>query len=223
MAAFDFDTLIDRKNTNSLKYDFAVERGRPADVLPLWVADMDFQAPSCVLEALQKSVAHGIFGYSDTKADYDEAVILFTHAHVDHISAAGAVANALHIAKVYLNPADKPIYYSPGNTVGNYIPAAEDLPDTTWPPEDPRMLVLPCPGHSTGGVSYYFPEIDTVFSGDTLFFSSIGRTDLPGGSEKQLLDSVHKQLFNLPDDTRVVPGHGPFTSIGYEKKNNPYV
>ena len=155
--------------------------------------------------------------------DYDEAVILFTHAHVDHISAAGAVANALHITKVYLNPADKPIYYSPGNTVGNYIPAAQDLPDTTWPPEDPRMLVLPCPGHSPGGAAYYFPELDTVFSGDTLFFSSIGRTDQPGGSEKQLLDSVHKQLFNLPDDTRVVPGHGPFTSIGYEKKNNPYV
>ena len=155
--------------------------------------------------------------------DCDEAVILFTHAHVDHISAAGAVANALHIAKVYLNPADKPIYYSPGNTVGNYIPAAENLPDTVWPPSDPRMQVLPCPGHSPGGVSYYFPEIDTVFSGDTLFFSSIGRTDLPGGSEKQLVDSVHKQLFNLPDETHVVPGHGPFTSIGYEKKNNPYV
>lgn len=155
--------------------------------------------------------------------DYDEAVILFTHAHVDHISAAGAVADALHVTKVYLNPADKPIYYSPGNTVGNYIPAAENLPDTIWPPEDPRMLVLPCPGHSPGGAAYYFPELDTVFSGDTLFFSSIGRTDLPGGSEKQLLDSVRKQLFNLPDDTRVVPGHGPFTSIGYEKKNNPYV
>ena len=75
MAAFDFDSVIDRKHTNSLKYDFAVERGRPADVLPLWVADMDFQAPPCVLEALQKSVAHGIFGYSDTKADYAEAVI----------------------------------------------------------------------------------------------------------------------------------------------------
>ena len=161
---------------------------------------------------------------SEAKAfDYDEAVILFTHAHVDHISAAGAVVNALHITKVYLNPADKPIYYSPGNTVGNYIPAAENLPDTTWPPEDPRMLVLPCPGHSPGGAAYYFPELDTVFSGDTLFFESIGRTDLPGGSEKQLLDSVHKQLFNLPDDTIVVPGHGPSTSIGFEKKNNPYV
>ena len=155
--------------------------------------------------------------------DYDEAVILFTHAHVDHISAAGAVADALNVRRVYLNPADKPIYYSPGNTVGNYIPAAEDLPDTTWPPEDPRMLVLPCPGLSPGGAAYYFPELDTVFSGDTLFFTSIGRTDLPGGSEKQLLDSVHKQLFNLPDETLVVPGHGPATSIGFEKKNNPYV
>ena len=155
--------------------------------------------------------------------DFDEAVILFTHAHVDHISAAGEIADALNIRRVYLNPADKPIYYSPGNTVGNYIPAAENLPDTTWPPEDPRMLVLACPGHSPGSVAYYFPELDTVFSGDTLFFESIGRTDLPGGSEKQLLDSVHKQLFNLPDGTLVVPGHGPSTSIGYEKKNNPYV
>ena len=157
------------------------------------------------------------------KLDFDEAVILFTHAHVDHIAAAGPIAEALHISRVYLNPADKLIYTSKSNTVGNYIPAAENLPDTIWPPEDPRIRVLPCPGHSPVGVSYYFPELATVFSGDTLFFSSIGRTDLPGGSEKQLLDSVHKQLFQLPDDTRVVPGHGPFTSIGYEKKNNPYV
>ena len=98
--------------------------------------------------------------------DYDEAVILFTHAHVDHISAAGDVADALNVRRVCLHPADKPIYYSPGNTVGNYIPAAEDLPDTTWPPNDPRMQVLLCPGHSPGGVSYYFPELATVFSGD---------------------------------------------------------
>lgn len=74
MEGFDFDTVIDRRNTDSLKYDFAVERGRPADVLPLWVADMDFRAPQCVLDALQASVSHGIFGYTDTKADYDEAV-----------------------------------------------------------------------------------------------------------------------------------------------------
>lgn len=74
MAQYNFDRVIDRKNTNSLKYDFAVERGRPADVLPLWVADMDFCAPKPVLEALHKAVDHGILGYSEVKADYYEAV-----------------------------------------------------------------------------------------------------------------------------------------------------
>ena len=72
--SFDFDREIDRKGTNSIKYDFAVERNYPADVLPLWVADMDFQAPPAVLEALRKAVDHGIFGYSDVKEDYYQAV-----------------------------------------------------------------------------------------------------------------------------------------------------
>jgi cystathionine beta-lyase len=74
MAHYDFDTVIDRRNTNSLKWDFAVERGRPADVLPLWVADMDFSAPQPVLDALRKAVDHGIFGYSDVKDGYYNAV-----------------------------------------------------------------------------------------------------------------------------------------------------
>jgi cystathionine beta-lyase len=74
MATYDFDTVIDRKNTNSLKWDFAVERGHPADVLPLWVADMDFPAPQPVLDALRRAVDHGIFGYSETKEDYYRAV-----------------------------------------------------------------------------------------------------------------------------------------------------
>lgn len=76
---YDFNIVIDRKNTNSLKYDFAVERGRPADVLPLWVADMDFRAPEPVLEALRSAVDHGIFGYSDTKRDYYETVSAWFH------------------------------------------------------------------------------------------------------------------------------------------------
>lgn len=71
---YDFDRMIDRRNTNSLKYDFAVERGRPTDILPLWVADMDFAAPPEVLDALQQAVSHGIFGYSEVKRDYFEAV-----------------------------------------------------------------------------------------------------------------------------------------------------
>lgn len=74
MKHYDFDTVVNRKNTNSLKYDFAVERGRPADVLPLWVADMDFPAPEPVLKALQRAVEHGIFGYSDAKEDYTQSL-----------------------------------------------------------------------------------------------------------------------------------------------------
>lgn len=67
---YDFDRIVDRRNTNSLKYDFAVERGKPADILPLWVADMDFPAPPEVLQSLQEAVAHGIFGYSEVKSNY---------------------------------------------------------------------------------------------------------------------------------------------------------
>lgn len=74
MTDYHFDRVTDRRGTNSLKYDFAVERGRPADVLPLWVADMDFPAPPCVLQALEGLVRHGIFGYSESKPDYTAAV-----------------------------------------------------------------------------------------------------------------------------------------------------
>ncbi|MCD7845650.1 MAG: pyridoxal phosphate-dependent aminotransferase [Oscillospiraceae bacterium] len=74
MKYYDFDRQIERRGTNSLKYDFAVERGRPSDVLPLWVADMDFQAPDSVLDALRKAVEHGVFGYSETKEDYTQTV-----------------------------------------------------------------------------------------------------------------------------------------------------
>jgi cystathionine beta-lyase len=74
MEQYDFDAVLDRRGTNSLKWDFAVERGRPQDVLPLWVADMDFRAPQPVLDALHRAVDHGIFGYSDTKAAYEEAL-----------------------------------------------------------------------------------------------------------------------------------------------------
>ncbi|MDF2844560.1 MAG: patB [Herbinix sp.] len=78
---YDFNNIIDRKNTNSIKYDFAVERGKPSDILPLWVADMDFQAPTEVLSAIQNAVAHGIFGYSDVKKDYFEVVHDWFYKH----------------------------------------------------------------------------------------------------------------------------------------------
>jgi cystathionine beta-lyase len=81
MAVYEFNTVTGRRNTNCLKWDFAVERGRPSDVLPLWVADMDFPAPPAVQEALHKAVSHGIFGYSDTKEDYFQAVSQWFQGH----------------------------------------------------------------------------------------------------------------------------------------------
>lgn len=149
--------------------------------------------------------------------------VLLTHAHADHISAAGEVASALHLDHVYLNPDDKKMYYSKGNAIPPYYPPAENLPDTVWPPpDDPDVKYIATPGHSRGGASYYFPKLHTVLAGDSLFYMSIGRTDFPGGNADDLLKSVRERLFTLPDDTRVIAGHGPDTLIGYEKAHNPY-
>jgi len=85
-----------------------------------------------------------------------------------------------------------------------------------------RMKVLHTPGHTQGGCCLYLEDEKKVITGDTLFADSIGRTDLPGGSHEQLLASVRSKLFTLPDEVTAYPGHGPKTTIGHEKRNNPY-
>ena len=85
------------------------------------------------------------------------------------------------------------------------------------------LKVIYTPGHTIGGCCYYWEEGHVLFSGDTLFHASIGRTDLPTGSEGQLVRSIRGKLFELPDETRVCPGHMEETTIGYEKRYNPYV
>ena len=84
------------------------------------------------------------------------------------------------------------------------------------------FTVLETPGHTPGGVSYYFPDEKAVFTGDALFYRSLGRTDFPGGDHDTLLHSIRKVLFALPEETAVLPGHGPATSIGNERRNNPF-
>jgi len=86
-----------------------------------------------------------------------------------------------------------------------------------------ELQVIHTPGHSQGGVSLYCKKDNLILTGDTLFFSSIGRADLPGGDEFQLINSIKSKLFILPDETTVLPGHGISTTIGYEKTNNPYL
>jgi glyoxylase-like metal-dependent hydrolase (beta-lactamase superfamily II) len=85
------------------------------------------------------------------------------------------------------------------------------------------IRVIHTPGHTPGGCSLYLADRKVVITGDTLFADSIGRTDLPGGSFETLVSSIRNKLFLLPDDTIVIPGHGPFTSIGQEKKENEFL
>ena len=88
---------------------------------------------------------------------------------------------------------------------------------------DVTLKFIHTPGHTEGGMCIYVKEAKALFSGDTLFRQSIGRTDFPGGSYKEIMDSIRKKLFLLPDDTNVFPGHMGTTSIGFEKGNNPFV
>lgn len=155
---------------------------------------------------------------------FDEAVILLTHAHVDHIASVGKCAELLKVKRLYLHPDDLEMYKSPSNALPPYYPAAANLLEPArFPPEDPAMQILHTPGHTPGGVCYHFPAYNALFSGDTLFRASVGRTDLPGGSTKTLLASLKEILSKYPDDTEVFPGHGYSTTIGYEKKNNPFI
>ena len=88
---------------------------------------------------------------------------------------------------------------------------------------DVTLKFIHTPGHTEGGMCIYVKEAKALFSGDTLFRQSIGRPDFPGGSYKEIMDSIRKKLFLLPDDTNVFPGHMGTTSIGFEKENNPFV
>jgi len=156
------------------------------------------------------------------KSDYDEAIILLTHAHVDHISAVSDVTKALNITKVFLHKNDESLYESPNNHLMPYIPAAENLPKTSDAFSD-DFEIIETPGHTQGGVCYYFKQIPALFVGDTIFNNSVGRSDLPGGNHDQLIASIKTKLMTLPDDLKLYPGHGQSSSVGNEKKFNPYL
>ena len=157
--------------------------------------------------------------------DYERLEILFTHAHADHIGAAGAVAQQLQPDAVHLECEDEKIYRSSDNAFPPWIPQAENLPQTTPYSENSFYKVIRCPGHTPGGVSLLFEEDGHkhLFSGDTLFAGSIGRTDFEGGSMEQLMQTLQMLAGTLSDDTVVHPGHGENTSIGREKKSNIYL
>lgn len=156
--------------------------------------------------------------------------ILVTHAHIDHVGGALKL-KTLTGAPIFLNENDLPLLQMMS------VQAAwlgVGTPETAPPDEslnDGKHVGLECcpaqvlhtPGHTQGSISLHFAPLRMVVAGDTLFAGSIGRTDLPGGNSEQIIDSIHARLLTLPDDTRVVPGHGPLTTIGAERKTNPFL
>lgn len=156
--------------------------------------------------------------------------IIHTHAHLDHILAAGELKAATG-APIQLHKDDKMLWdmvEQQCQAFGVPVPD-EPLPDPDfWLQDDEALaccggVTLHTPGHTPGSMSFWFEEHNLLVAGDTLFKQSIGRTDLPGGSYEQIEKSIKQRLYTLDDDAVVITGHGPATTIGDEKRSNPFV
>ena len=157
-------------------------------------------------------------------------LVVNTHGHFDHIMANKAIVEATG-APLAVHPDDAPMLTNPlrsfsvfaGMMSPSQAPSVELVEGSTVQVGGRQFTVLHTPGHSPGSISLYCAEEKAVFSGDALFQMGIGRTDFPGGSMPVLLKSIRERLFTLPDDTVVYSGHGPSTTIGYERANNPWL
>lgn len=162
------------------------------------------------------------------KNEYTPVAIFLTHGHFDHIMAVNELRERFHISVYAAKTEDellKSEYLNSSVDFGYSYSTKADvlLKDGQWIDAiGMGIKVVYTPGHTAGSCCYYFKDEKVLFSGDTLFRSSIGRTDLPTGDEMDLFDSLDL-LMKLPEDVRVFCGHGPETSIGFEKKNNPYI
>lgn len=156
--------------------------------------------------------------------------ILFTHAHIDHVAGA-AELQRLTGAPVAMHRLDLPAYDSlPEQAAWVGMPTPERVAIARWLNEGDEIQVgghcfrtLFTPGHAPGHVSFYCAAQGLLISADVLFQGGIGRTDLPGGDFATLMESIRTKLLTLPDDTVVVPGHGARTTIGEERRSNPYL
>ncbi len=158
------------------------------------------------------------------------ALLLVTHGHVDHVDDAAKIVRA-YGCQVACHRDSVPLLTDPEffHRYGFSLeiePVTPDLILDESPHQDLLGLpfrILLVPGHCPGSLCFYHAPSADLFSGDVLFASSIGRTDLPGGDHALLLRLLHEKILTLPDDTRVYPGHGPVTTVGTERRSNPFL
>ncbi len=156
--------------------------------------------------------------------------IVITHAHIDHVAGAERLRE-LYQAPVYMNANDKLLLDHLDVQAGWLQVETPPRPDIDFASAEGDILtlgeaafhVLDTPGHTPGSQCLWIPSESKLIAGDTLFRDSIGRTDLPGGDASQILRSIKTKLLDLPDDAVVIPGHGLKTTIGREKRSNPFL
>jgi hydroxyacylglutathione hydrolase len=180
--------------------------------------------PGCYEAAEKKALEEFILDQGLTVS-----MLLNTHGHVDHVLGNAFVQERFK-TKLYIHPKDEQTFKSTKvfapmygfyqydeATIDGYL--SETQPVTFG---NQSLQVIFVPGHAPGHVAFYSEASKVLIGGDVLFYNSIGRSDLPGGNHDTLIDSIHQKFFTLPDDVTVYPGHGPETTIGFEKQTNPF-
>jgi len=162
------------------------------------------------------------------KHELNPAMVINTHGHIDHIGCDDKFA-----VPVYIHSRDAALLRDPQLNLSNFLSSALSVKSKINTVEDKENIVLDqiqlkviyVPGHTSGGIALLMqkPQGKVLFTGDSLFYRGIGRTDFPGGDTGLLIASIKERLLGLADDTIIYPGHGPSSTIGEEKKNNPFL
>ena len=192
------------------------DRGQPVAGAPCWIVDAGF-APAPLIQYLK-----------DRRLQ--PAKVIITHAHLDHIAGLFEIQQEFPGIEILIHAAEKDFLTDPELNLSAAMDEEVVAPPATGLLEHGQVLALEgvpfevrhTPGHSPGGISLIQAQAAVALVGDALFAGSVGRTDFPGSDHQTLIDSIRTQLFTLPDATQVLSGHGPPTTIGQEKRHNPY-